>query len=250
VVVVLIDFDGTLAARNTPAYIARFNSRLKLGIEQERLTDLSYRAFLDLPEVCAFRNRHGEKKFDFVLKALALEPDYLRELLPIDDALTGVQALAQRFSLSYCSARKINFTASLDQRIEQASVDWLYNNQFPYAESCNVYLCNSPFEKLLHCIEVAQKSAQHVVLVDDLYETLIQNALTLDAPLRAQLRTNCSLVAVWAQDLSWLSPDQCPFKQVLALPRWSRISSVIDPLISLGIFERIHTDEESTTERG
>jgi hypothetical protein len=173
-----IDVDGTIAMRNTAQWIKVCNEVLKLNISPERLEQISYRDFLQLPEVSAYRKRVGAEYSQRAIGWIDFHPKALLSMLPLQDAVTGVSKLASICEICYYTARYSPIVAQ-QQEIASATKQWLERQGFPSPD--NVVFCESVADKLIKLADYVEASSQATILIDDRYQRLLEAFAQLDA---------------------------------------------------------------------
>ncbi len=218
---IFLDVDGTIARNNRALYVALCNRKLKLGIDEERLAGLPYEEFFTLPEVTAYRERVGEKRYQWSLHLLTLDPELQRQMEIIDGAVEGARLLVQSGDLRYCTSRKTTWHEDLNAAMARATHYWLKVNGFPNHQQ--VVFCTSPREKLSFCAARIEETGEEIVLVDDLYECLLSEVGELEARRRELLQLQLTLWAFGARECHL--PEHTPFR-VVAFPAWDQIECV------------------------
>lgn len=156
---------------------------LHLDIDQERFEGEdsvnSVRAFEQLPEVQAFKQSVGTTKYTYLLELLVYLPEHLEHASVTEGSYEGVMKLAQYQGdgLGYCTAR-IGNTASWDRDLQEATRLWLQHHQFPHAE--NTLFCAGPRAKLHAIAARLAIDPQPVLLIDDLYDRLVEHFSALE----------------------------------------------------------------------
>jgi len=217
---ILLDVDGTIARNNRVLYLMLCNLVLKLGIDEERLSELSYEEFYFLPEVAAYREREGEHRYMRNVRIIAHAPELQRRMEVIEGAVDGAWRLSRQGTLGYCTARKTDRIEKLDEALARSTHDWLEANGFPNPQ--DVFFCTSFFEKLSFCAVHIEETGEDVILIDDSYEQLLNKIDQLEAGQRDLLRQHFTLLAFGAEE----EPEQAPVR-VVALPSWSQVELAI-----------------------
>ncbi len=219
---ILLDVDGTIAGNNRVLYLTLCNLVLKLGIDEGRLSELSYEEFYLLPEVIAYREREGEQRYLRNVRIIAHAPELQRRMEVIKGAIDGARRLSQQGTLGYCTARKTDRLEKLDEALASSTHDWLESNGFPNPQ--DVFFCTSFLEKLSFCASHIEETGEDVMLVDDAYEQLLDGVDQLEASQRDLLRQHFTLLAFDAQEV----PKHAPVR-VVVLPSWSQVELAIQP---------------------
>jgi hypothetical protein len=217
---ILLDVDGTIARNNRVLYLTLCNLVLKLGIDEERLSEMSYEEFYLLPEVTAYREREGEQRYLRNVRIIAHAPELQRRMEVIEGAIDGAWMLSRQGTLGYCTARKTDRLEKLDKALARSTHDWLESNGFPNPQ--DVFFCTSFLEKLSFCAAHIEETGEDVMLVDDSYEQLLSKVDQLEASQRDLLRQHFTLLAFGAQDV----PEHAPVR-VVALPTWKQVEQAI-----------------------
>lgn len=123
----------TIAARNTDLFKSIFVERFKLDIDPTRLSALSYHQFLGCPEMAAYRIKVGEEPFHSHIAEVEQDVRMFLHATARPYAQRSVQALAARVSLSYSTLRT-HQSLERFQQIQQATQQWLIDQQFPNPE--------------------------------------------------------------------------------------------------------------------
>lgn len=192
----LVDIDGVLAKGNIPCFVALCNRALKLDIPNDQLAGVqTYDEFRVLPQVQAHIARIGEDRYQRRLELLRWHPEYIPHCHVIQDALSGVQALAQMVDeLGYCTARVINFDAQWNRHVSAATHLWLKLNQFPNFRL--VDFCDGFTAKMR---TIAQKLRaepdSQIWLIDDSAEKLLEAFFDLSPEDQSVLVERFTLVA-------------------------------------------------------
>jgi len=217
---IFLDVDGTIARNNRVLYLTLCNLVLKLGIDEERLSELSYEEFYFLPEVIAYREREGEQRYNTNVRIIAHAPELQRRMEVIEGAIDGAWRLAQHGTLGYCTARKTDRIEKLDEALARSTHDWLESSGFPNPQ--DVFFCTSFLEKLSFCATHIEETGEDVMLADDSYEQLLDRIDQLEASQRDLLKQRLTLLAYGAQEV----PEQAPVR-VVALPTWKQVEQAI-----------------------
>jgi hypothetical protein len=217
-----IDIDGTIATENTLKRIEKCNRYFQIGLEPEHLPTDWY-AFLDLPEVRAYRERTGEEKWRYNLKLVNLDPGYQSSLIPIEGAVEGVSLLAEQ-GICYATLRKVATSEEYmreaiqewNEKMRKATATWLEKNKFPDGP---ILFGNTPEEKLSQVAALAEEKGEPSILIDDLYDNLLVVLPYLSEHTREVLRDHCTLVAFRAE-----KAPASPHITTIGLPDWHHVN--------------------------
>ncbi len=218
---ILIDLDGTTAKRNDACFVALANVLLRLGIDDQRLNVLTYRTFLEQPEVLAYRERVGGQRFQSLLRLVDRNPIHIKNMLPRKQAIVGVNALARRAGVSYCTARMVRGDDELNIEIAQATREWLTSHAFP--RPTDVTFCTQGREKLYACAQRIEQTKQPVLLIDDLFASLLDEIKYMVPDAVALLKDGLILCGFGAKEIA-------PHAEIriAVLPHWGAVDALID----------------------
>ena len=218
---IAVDIDGTIGYRNERCFIQVCNEDLKLGMDPERLSTLSYEEFLCQPELAAYQEKVGEKYFKLAVGWVDFHRQVLLSALPMAGAVEGVAKLALLAPLAYYTARYTTESEERSQIMAGATHQCLREQQFPQAEE--VIFCNGLKDKLLRIAAYIEAEAQEIMLIDDQYERVITSMTAFDQPMRDILLRQMILVAFKAREV----PCECHGLRVLPLSSWRHIDTLI-----------------------
>lgn len=226
---ILIDLDGTIAKRNTLHFIQKCNNYLDLAQEPEHLGNISWKQWLGLPTVRAYRERVGESAWAWKLRCVMLDPGVQRNMLPMYGAIESVQRLGALGHIAYCTCRKTTFSEEWNAHMAQATKDWLATQGFP--NPTDVIFCTTPAEKLRVIAGLLIKSQEPVLLIDDLAQQLLVDTLTLTEQERAVLMEHFTLCVFHAKHVSTTT-----LFRTVALQYWTQVDEL---LVDMGLVARI-----------
>jgi len=236
---IALDIDGTLGHRNCQQYMKTCNETLKLAIAEEHLQDISLKAFYQLPEVQAYKERVGEAYYHKAIGWIAYHPEVLRVMRPLPGAKEGVLRLATVGDVAYYTARYSAQSEERSQVMAQATLEWLAACDF--ANPTSAIFCDGLPGKLQQLAQVIACDTQPVILVDDQYSSLLEQLTTLDEEPAQLLKRSLILVAYGART----APADAPIP-VIALPSWEQ-RAVHTMLETLAQFTA--REQEAITER-
>jgi uncharacterized HAD superfamily protein len=216
-----VDIDQTICGSNAHEVYARFhNEDLDLHIEPIVLDQLtSYRDFFFLPQVVSFRQAH-EQEWNASRRRAIATPSVLEAFLPISNAASGIERLAQSGTVCYYTARS--------PEVRAVTQDWLKRYHFPCSQA--VCCCESIERKVLALAE-HQPDDEPIVLVDDRGHThflAMLKRLQEDQRIR-DLTRRLAILAFGASSSELPEQSLCP---VIALPCWSELERVLHDLHS------------------
>ena len=225
---ILIDVDGTISKYNQTLYLAICNRKLKLGIDEELLSNMNTSDFFALPEVTAYRTRIGEQRYQWNLQLLGLDPELQRQMDIIDGAIEGTHYLEQMGVLGYCTARKTIWHERLNEAMARATRYWLKVNGFPHHQ--DTVFVTGPLEKLRYCATHIEETGEEIILIDDSYEHLLGSANELPEEQHDLLRKHLTLWAFGAKELKL--PEDTPLR-ALSFPAWNQVEQMLASYPSL-----------------
>lgn len=216
-----IDIDQTICGSNAyEIYAAFHNTDLDLQIDPRILSQLtSYRDFLLLPEVVAFRLNH-EREWNLSRHRAIATPDVLIAFVPIEGAVQGIEHLSTIGEIWYYTARTPD--------VREVTQSWLKRYRFPHNQ--DVACCTSIDQKVM---ALAQRQDDEIVLIDDRGHTHFLAALEKQqGEITVQeLLHHLTIFAFGASTLPTTS--LCP---LITLPNWGCIQSVLS---STGFLEQL-----------
>lgn len=191
---ILVDIDGTTAYGNVAVHIRLCNELLHLAIDQETLDSIqTFTAFEMLPEMQAFKARVEDWKYRHMIDIIDTDPRAAAAAKVMSGACDGVRYLSSFGEIGYCTARS---GFPWDDELHEATYQWLDEQQFVAPK--NVLFCESPLDKL-HCIaEHLSANPQTTILIDDLWDVLLEKFQELDEQEQELLTRHLILGAIWA----------------------------------------------------
>jgi uncharacterized HAD superfamily protein len=233
---IAVDIDGTLGYRDRQEYIKTCNETLKLAIAEEHLHDISLKAFYQLPEVQAYKERVGEVYYKKAIGWIDFHPQVLRTTRLLPGAKEGVTLLATAGNVAYYTARYSAQSEERSQEMAQATLEWLAASDF--VNPTNAVFCDGVAGKLRQLAQNIASGQGPVMLIDDQYTRLLERLTDLDEETAQLLKRFLILVAFGAPT----TPEGAPLPMI-ALPSWEQ-GAVREMLVCAA---RILTREQEET---
>jgi hypothetical protein len=240
---IAIDIDGTLGQRNSQQYMRTCNEALKLASAEEHLQDISLKAFYQLPEVQAYKERVGEAYYTKAVGWIAYHPEVLRVMLPLPGAKDGVSLLATVGEVAYYTARYSAQSEERSQAMAQATFEWLAACDF--VNPTSAIFCDGLPGKLRQLAQNIASDPGPVILVDDQYTRLLEHFTNLDGEQAQLLKDSLILVAYGART----APEGAPIPVIL-LPSWEQeaVHTMLETLAQFIAREQEATGEQKKKE--
>ena len=157
-----IDLTTLATSEDSGGYAHWINREFELGIDESELAQLTtFHEFAALPLARGFFARARvepalSRQIEEVIDRVdPLHPLFLQSLLPREDAVAGVQALAAEHQIVYLTRRP--------RTREDITRAWLHRSGFPHAQ--RLFFCQSDAEKWLHAARSAEAD-EAIVLID------------------------------------------------------------------------------------
>lgn len=219
---ILVDVDGTVAGRNINVLLPLYNEYFHLELTEEQLQSIqTQREFERLEPVQAFRQRMGEERYIFLKQFVCYDPRHIAQARVLSGAVEGVQRLAGITEcLGYCTARTSN-NDKWSSSLRRVTYQWLQEHAFPCHDQ--VIYSDSPLGKLQIIAEELMTQKQPIVLIDDSYQSLVEDFSQLEEAQQAVLQQWLILGAFHSQEEEQAFPIR-----VLPLPGWEYIDHFIE----------------------
>lgn len=237
---IAVDIDGTLGYRDRQEYMKTCNETLKLAIAEECLPHISsLKAFYELPEIQAYKERVGETYYKKAIGWIDFHPQVLRTTRLLPGAKEGVALLATVGDVAYYTARYSAQSEERSQAMAQATLEWLALCDF--VNPTNAVFCDGLSGKLRQLAQDIAGDPGPVILVDDQYTRLLERLADLDEGPAQLLRSSLILVAFGAH----VVPTGAPISTI-ALPSWEQ-GAVREMLVSIA--RLVAREQEELTPR-
>lgn len=237
---IAVDIDGTLGYRDRQEYMKTCNETLKLAIAEERFLHISsLKAFYELPEIQAYKERVGEAYYKKAIGWIDFHPQVLRTTRLLPGAKEGAALLATIGDVAYYTARYSAQSEERSQAMAQATLEWLALCDF--VNPTNAVFCDGLSGKLRQLAQDIARDPGPVILVDDQYTRLLEQLTDLDEELALLLQRFLILVAFGAPT----TPESAPISTI-ALPSWEQ-GAVREMLVSIA--RLVAREQEELTPR-
>jgi hypothetical protein len=164
--------------------------------------------------------------------SLLQDPHVIPLHQPLPDAVEGVKHLSQSGRVGYYTVRKHDDSLQ-EARIQEATKQWLKQNQFPNPTS--TVFCRSVLDKLVKLYEQEKESQESLMLIDDRWRKAIEAFGILDshsqetAYMADVLRERLTIVAFGTDTVLHRGG-----LHVVALPSWSCVVDMYTALDHVG----------------